>query len=451
MTNEPVRLRPIRAEERVAAIDILRGLAIFGILTVNAYYFSHPWFMEFGRFLELAGDGRQAGPVDRAVYEVVRFVANEMLYFLFAFLFAVGMATLMSRAQASGVPFVRLYVRRLLVLLAFGACHIVFLWSGDILNTYALLGFLLLLFRGRADSTLLAWSGACLSILVVGFAGIVLVTQIMAAKTPAAAPEPAPAVSTSPASATTSAPASAKRNDEVSFEDIERQWAAKTIETYKHGTYWQILRWRLADFALWAAMLIVSQYPKVFGMFLLGLWAGRRGILRDIPAHLPFIRKVAGWGTALGVAASLVAIVMRWYAGGEEISLTWPGLVAFAADAVRVPSLCLGLAAGMVLLVQQDTWRRLLSPLAAVGRMSLSNYLVQSVICAFIFYGYGLGLYGSVGPAGCLVLAVVIFLVQVPLSVLWLRYLRFGPAEWLWRTLTYGRPQPMRLARAANE
>ncbi len=176
---------------------------------------------------------------------------------------------------------------------------------------------------------------------------------------------------------------------------------------------------------------------------LLGLWAGRRGILHDIPAHLRFIRKVAVRGTILGVAASLTAILVRWHYKEGMVSVSWSGLVAFAGDAVRIPALCLAMAAAVVLLARNETWLRRLRPLAAVGRASLSNYLLQSVICSCLFYGYGLGLYGKVGPAVGLVLAVIIFLAQVPLSVLWLRHLRFGPAEWLWRTLTYGQMPPM--------
>jgi len=433
-------------------VDILRGLAIFGILTINAYYFGHPWFLGFDRFVEITGVGHQAGPIDRAVHAVVFFLSNDMLYSLFAFLFAAGMATLMTRAQARGTPFVRLYVRRLLVLLAFGVCHIVFFWAGDILSTFAILGFLLLAFRERADSTLLAWASVCLLIGVVGFAGLVVLTKTVNTPATAEAMQPVPTGSPSPTPALPATPTSttAMENATLSAEDLERRWTRSTYQTYAQGTYGQILLWRVADFVTWTAVLVFIQYPRVFGMFLLGLWAGRRGILQDIPAHLGFIRKIAVWAAIVGVASSLFAIAMRWYHDEELISLCWSGLAAFAGDSIRIPSLCVASAAAIVLLVQSDDWRRRLNPLAAVGRMSLSNYLLQSVICSFLFYGYGLGLYGKLGPTACLLLAVVIFLVQMPLSVLWLRHLRFGPAEWLWRTLTYGQLQPMRLPDAIS-
>ena len=105
----------------------------------------------------------------------------------------------------------------------------------------------------------------------------------------------------------------------------------------------------------------------------------------------------------------------------------------------------MGYGAGLVLLIQRDFWKRCLAPLEAVGRLALTNYLLETLICTTLFYGYGLGLYGKFGPAAVTLLAIAIYLFQVALSLLWTRRFRFGPAEWLWRSLTYGRLQPMRI------
>lgn len=102
-------------------------------------------------------------------------------------------------------------------------------------------------------------------------------------------------------------------------------------------------------------------------------------------------------------------------------------------------------ASGLVLLAQDPRWHARLLPLAAVGRTALSNYLLQTLICTTIFYGYGLGLYGQIGPAVGIALTLVIFGLQVPLSNWWVKRFRFGPFEWLWRSLTYGKLQPLRL------
>ena len=116
---------------------------------------------------------------------------------------------------------------------------------------------------------------------------------------------------------------------------------------------------------------------------------------------------------------------------------------------VGVPGLCFFYVSTFVLALQREAWRRRLAPLAAVGRMALSNYLLQSLVCTTIFYSYRLGLYGQVGPALGLALTALIFTLQIPLSMWWLRRFRFGPAEWLWRTLTYGKLQPMRVRQIA--
>jgi uncharacterized protein len=119
-------------------------------------------------------------------------------------------------------------------------------------------------------------------------------------------------------------------------------------------------------------------------------------------------------------------------------------LVSLAGQAVGAPALSLFYMSSIVLLMQRTPWEQRLRPLAPVGRMAISNYLLQTVICTTLFYGYGLGLYGQAGSAAGLLLTVVIFALQVPLSVWWLGHFRFGPVEWLWRSLSYGSRQPMR-------
>ena len=112
---------------------------------------------------------------------------------------------------------------------------------------------------------------------------------------------------------------------------------------------------------------------------------------------------------------------------------------------VGAPALSFFYASAILLLFQRTAWQRHLAPLAAVGRTALSNYLLQSVICTTIFYSYGFGLYGRIGQPAGVALTFLIFALQIPVSVWWLRHFRFGPVEWLWRTLTYGKLQPMRL------
>jgi uncharacterized protein len=108
------------------------------------------------------------------------------------------------------------------------------------------------------------------------------------------------------------------------------------------------------------------------------------------------------------------------------------------------PALALFYMSGLTLLSQNTAWQKRMAPLAYAGRMAISVYLMQTLICTLLFYGYGFGLYGKVGAAGGILLTVIIYVLQIPFSVWWLNRFRFGPVEWLWRSLTYGKLQPMK-------
>ena len=181
---------------------------------------------------------------------------------------------------------------------------------------------------------------------------------------------------------------------------------------------------------------------NVLAMMLLGLYAGARRIFDDIPHHLPFIRKLWIWGLIVGVIGNLVYVIAGQAANRSDPS---PQLIlALVGQTFGAPALSLFYMTSLVLLTQTVTWERRLRPLASVGRMAISNYLLQTLICTTLFYGYGFGLYGQVGAATGVLLTIAIYALQIPLSVWWLRHFRFGPVEWLWRSLTYGEWQPMR-------
>jgi uncharacterized protein len=192
-----------------------------------------------------------------------------------------------------------------------------------------------------------------------------------------------------------------------------------------------------------------ESFLAFFPMFLLGLYVGKRRILHEPERHLVLIRSIAGWGFCLGLTAMVIERLLDQYSGYRVFGdrLIDPGLqfLGDATFAFGATALALGYAALVVLLARHDRWRALVAPLAAVGRMALSVYLLQTLMFSTLFYGYGFGQAGRMGPAAVLGCAVVFFAVQVVLANWWLRYFRFGPAEWLWRSLTYRRWQPMRL------
>lgn len=400
-------IEPVRGQERIEAIDVLRGVAILGILIVNMGLFSLP-------------DGlppHQLWPslVDGAVERLIFFVAQEKFKTLFSFLFGLGLAVQMMRAEARGVRFVPLYARRLFVLFLIGVAHYLLLWDGDILHEYAVDGFVLLLFRRRSLRTLLVSAGMVLAIPVFFYSLTTYysVTHRM------------------------SRPLMSWISWETGPDD--QQAIAETQRIYSRGTYGEMVALRAGELPDDATPDIADAF--VFAAFLLGLYAGRRRIFHDASAHLPFLRRVQRWGLAIGVAGNAAFAVGGAFDPSSSSVMQNVGRLCLV---VAAPAMTFFYASTIVLLAQQEAWQRRLAPLAAVGRMALSNYLLQSLICTTIFYSYGLALFGTARPSLGLLLTIGIFLIQIPLSVWWLRRFQFGPVEWLWRSLTYWRLQPLR-------
>jgi uncharacterized protein len=392
---------PALRQERIEAIDILRGVAILGILLVNMGLFSRP----------------EGHAVDGTVERLILFFAQEKFKALFSFLFGLGLAVQMMRAEGRGARFLPLYARRLCVLFIIGIAHFLFLWDGDILHDYALLGGVLLLFRHRPPKILLVGASVLLAIPML-FYGITTYSSITGRVEPQAKDWIAYETGT---------------EDDGTIDDFS--------DAYARGSYAEMTALRASELPRDLSPDIDDAY--VLAIFLLGLYAGRRRIVHDIPAHLPFIRRVQRWGLVIGVAGNAA-----FAAGGsfEPSPTSVAQNVGRLCLVVAAPALMLFFASSVILLTQREIWRRRLAPLAAVGRAALSNYLLQSLICTTIFYGYGLALFGKVSPSLGLLLTVAVFLIQIPLSLWWLRRFQFGPIEWLWRSLTYWKRQPLRVS-----
>lgn len=385
LPQEPVVRAPAQPPERIAVVDMLRGFALFGILLVNMGVFSIPWTDENAARLLFPGS------LDRAVAWAIRFLAESKFVSLFAFLF--GLSTWL-HGERLREP--RLQRRRLWLLLLFGLAHALLLWSGDILVLYALLGLVLLRLWNRSTLTLAWISAVCLALPILASS---LVTLIPGEATPA--------------------------GELTAMGRI-------ALQVYQGGTYPQILLFRVWELLLvYLGLIISAGIGHLFALFLIGLLAGRLGIFRN--AGVELFRRIFGWGLAIGTAGSLLLAQ-----GGD------PPLAYAVGTAIGGSSMGLAYGAGLVLLARRPGWAERLQPLASAGRMAFTNYLMQTIICTTLFYGYGLGLYGRVGPAAGLLLTCTIYSLQVAGSHWWLRRFRFGPFEWVWRSLTYGRPQPIR-------
>jgi len=404
----PPVIGPVPGQERIEAIDILRGVAILGILIVNMGLFSLPEGLP----------AHQLWPsmVDRTAEKLILFFAQEKFKSLFSFLFGLSLAVQMMRAEARGARFLPLYLRRLCILLLIGLAHFLLLWDGDILHDYALLGFVLLLFRRRSLKTLLVWASIFLSIPVL-FYGLTTYCSITRQVNP-------------------------QLMKWISFGNgaEDQKTIEETRRIYSRGTYAEMITLRARE--LPKDLTPGTDDAYILTIFLLGLYVGRRRIFHDISAHLPVIRRVQVWGLMIGVAGNAAFAVGGSFDPSPTSVMQNVGRMCLLFAA---PAMSFFYASTIILLTQGEAWRRRLAPLAAVGRMALSNYLLQSLICTTIFYSYGLALFGKVRPSLGLLLTIIICLIQIPLSVWWLRRFQFGPIEWLWRSLTYWLLQPMRV------
>ena len=401
-------------------MDVLRGFALLGIAIVNHAQGSAP-LQAIAADLGLWKEG-----VDRIAVFFIQWLAEGKFYPLFSFLFGLGFGLQMERIEGRGLGFSGLYVRRQIVLLLLGLVHAFLIWYGDILTLYAVLGLLLLwLFQRRHPRTLLVWAAVCLLIPIL-LVGALTAAVELGRSVPEARAELDQSFAQQAAGARTE--------------------AAEATRVYSSGSYWEVTGQRARDVAY-----LLSVYPffapTVLGLLLLGLYAARRGFLADPPAHEGLIRRLFAWGLPLGLSLNLVYALASQNSVRSQPSIL--GLIGETAWGIGGPLLALAYAAGLVLLWRRSPpWRARLRPVELAGRMALTNYLLQSVLAVLFYHGYGLGMYGRVGPAGGLLLVAAIYAFELAFSTWWLARFRFGPVEWVWRSLTYGAPQPMRIAGA---
>jgi uncharacterized protein len=396
---------PVVTAERVELLDVLRGAALLGIFLVNfnTDYLATPRSI-----------------VDRVARLAIGFFCFGSFYPLFSFLFGLGFALQVERASTRAL-LVRRYVRRLVALFVIGIAHSVFLWRGDILSRYALLGFGLLAVRRLSSRVVLGIAAA-------SFAAAVVVGEVQSTRSGAGVVEQ----NRTAAVATSAGPMAAVRQQE--------RWVVL------HGSYAQLVRVNAEG--LWLRSSHVYEQAWLFhvlAIFLVGFVAGRAGILVRPAEHRSLLRGILWIGLAVGVLGNFLDEVAP--------SLATRGLLPWAFTDLHVvswigdPGLSCFYGAGLTLLfVGSPRWRRRLAPLGRVGRMALTNYLGQSLVMLLLMTGFGLGLAFRVGYALSIPLKCAIFATQVALSVWWLHRFDFGPAEWVWRWATYGsRPRIRRL------
>ena len=402
-------ISPVSSGERIEVLDVLRGLAIGGILVGNMQWFSGYGFMPE----TLAAQGPFA---DRLTHFLVHIFVEGKFYSIFSFLFGFGFALQISRAEERGDQNASLFKRRLFWLLIIGLLHAYLLWAGDILSIYALMGFLLILFRRKTNGALLKWSFALMAIPILSY---LLLYILFLAFVPTEAL--------------------------ARFEAGQIDFWNDSVRRVQQSSYLEII----SDFNLqyvvgrYAGLIFDMRLPKVLAMFLLGFYAYRRGFFQDFQKHRQLIGRLLAYGLVLGFVGNIAFSALA----GKEASFppSLSGIGGVITYAFGVPALALGYIASVTVLWQKALWRRLLTCLAPVGRMALTNYLLQTVICVLIFYGYGFGQFGEIGALTATLTALAIFLFQILVSKWWLKYFAYGPMEWIWRQLTYRQRFNLRL------
>ena len=408
----PEAPHPVSAHERIDLIDVVRGFALFGVLLANLVWITTDVVLTDARLSQLP-----TAPLDRIVEPLVAFFVDHKFYTLFSFLFGLGFAIQLSRAEERRHNVVAVYARRVSILAVIGLLHIALVWYGDILLVYAIGGFGLLAVRH--------WNARLLIILAF--------TLALFARA---------AVGVFPLIA--GASGTAQVDGEVE-EDADKERKLAIFD----GTSYRAIARENASFYyrdIVAGSVGLFLLPQVFARFIFGLYVGRRNWARRTTELRPILRRLLPRTIAVGVVGNGTALVIDHLQHAKVLGPDsyWVHAAAPVEEA-GILALALAYLSALVLLFHRSaTWQRRLGYLAPVGRMALTNYLTHSVLYFVLFTGVGLGLYGEVGPASCVALAVIIFAAQMTFSGWWLARYRFGPAEWVWRTLTYRQRQPMR-------
>ena len=398
VAGQELRLGPTSASERILALDVLRGFALFGVFLTNAFVSARP----FAAALQPPREGTETDLAAWAIFDgllVMKFVT------LFSVLFGMGLVLQMQRAQERGLPFRGAYLRRLAILAGMGLLHGCLLFEGDILLPYAFVGALLFVLRHRSARTL-----ARLALIPFAIGLLLMIVWEMSGL------------------------------DLAGGGGGGGEFDSLVERARRTGPFTLLLKVRPLEYLGWLVISsLISFNWRVVGLFFLGAALMKQGLLGREHARLHRQSLVAGLG--IGGALEILAVVLTL---ADPPAGSLRGLLGVLAAEIGSLLLSAGYAALVIQAVHSGISTRLQHGLAALGRTALTNYLFQSVAMNLMFFTIGLGLYDELSRMEVLAWTTVIFAVQILASVLWLRAFTMGPIEWVWRSLTYGRAVTLR-------
>jgi uncharacterized protein len=502
----PSFLTPIAPNQRISALDILRGFALIGILLMNIEWFNRP-ILSSGTFVvELSG-------LDHAVGWLIQCFVEGKFYKLFALLFGMGFAVMMTQAIYKDKPFAAWFTRRMCVLFVFGLLHMFFVWQGDILHAYAFTGLLMLGFiyllrtrylqkynNPRSILTFALW-WLSIPILLASLVGVsfgvfvdnqsslqqwqksqeirtlvsqletetaenkellsVLRVEIFEHKsvilldgepnleiTPTASQQPSGANSQGGTESVPvldiSEPTPQEQAQQIFEEEQEMaQNKINEVTALRNGSYWQATEFRTQASIIWAIFTPIFALSLLLPLFLLGYWFVISGTIKNHAQHPKLFTYMARIGLGVGLILTVAAlIIMRHPAVEHVMPLQAVAGVLNIAGEFFMAAGYLGL---LVRLLDVPKWQKTFNKLAPMGRMALTNYIMHSLILTSIFYGYAGGFYGEISRALHMLIVLAIVLIQIQVSRWWLTHYQFGPLEWLWRSITYKKWQSFRV------
>ncbi len=410
MSSTPVQPKPITQSNRILYLDILRGLAIFFIFSANIVYFSG--YFDFPRDSRV---GSLFFPIDDIFEFAMYTLVDGKFYSIFSLLFGIGCAIQSHNLKKYNKPFLPFFRKRMFWLVIIGLIHLGLFWLGDILTLYALLGFALLWFVNLNNKYLLKYAVILILLPILNW----FVISVLGYNYPSYFFD-----------------LNAQYNKSMNIPISDWGDIAMTNFTayLQNESLLDFFKTNIGNTMIRLAFILEEGRPfKVLGIFLIGLWSGRKILNDSLLENTNLLKKIAVWGISIGLPISIARTAITFFGGYDTF---WSFLKTISYAFGTVP-LAIGYAASIALIYKKRS--ELFNWLAPIGKMALTNYLLQTFSAILIFYGIGFGLNGKFGYTLIICIALSVFALQVIFSTWWLKRYKFGPMEWIWRQLTYGK------------
>jgi uncharacterized protein len=398
---------PVTQPQRIVSLDVLRGVAVLGILVMNIQSFSMPGaaYMNPSAYGDLIGANHWS-------WYISHLLTDQKFWTIFSMLFGAGIVLMTSRAEAAGRGSAGIHYRRMAWLLVIGLLHAHLFWYGDILYSYAMCGFVAYLFRKFPPWLLILLGLVAVSVT----SGVNLLFGWMLVE------------------------------GHMPVEQATMWWSPAQdvidgeLAIYRGGWLGQLPH-RMGTALFFETFLFLVIFGwRTGGVILIGMALYKLGVFSAARSK--------GFYAVLVALGALAGVPIIMYGAHRNLAADWDVMYSFYFGSLynywASILVSLGWVGLVMLLYKSNVLGFAKRVLAAVGQMALTNYLMQTIICTTLFYGHGFGAFGHFERTHQIVTVIAVWIVQLIWSPIWMRRFRFGPFEWLWRSLTYLKPQPMR-------